>query len=120
MPRGSPDEPIREGRGLRRLPLRGAPLIDVVTVDAEAEEIGRYESGLFGLQPDVADDDAVRSGYQPTLPVTFADQNRRADGKNTRNVIKTHEDGFVQFMITSFIRDGESGVCRRTSISGKC
>lgn len=120
MPRGSPNEPIREDLRLRRLPLRGAPLIDVVAVNAETEEIGRYKSGLFGLNPDVTDDEAVGGGYYPTLPVTLANQDRGTDRKNTRNVIKAHEDGFIQFMISSFFGEGESGVCRRTSIPAKC
>lgn len=113
MPRGPPDEPIREGGGLRRLSLRQAPLINVVAVNTEAKEIGGDESGLLRLETDVADDDAVRRGDQPTLPVALANQDRGANGKNTGNVIKTHENRFVQFMISSFIRDGESGVCRR-------
>ena len=106
MPRFSSNEPTRHGDGLRRLLLPGAPLINVVAVNAKAEEIGRNEPCLPGLKADVTDDHAVSRGYQPTLPMTLADQDCRADRKNAGNVIKTHEDGFVQFMITSFIRNG--------------
>ncbi len=73
MPWGSPHQRTRDRDWLRWLLVCGAPLVDVVAVNAEAEKIGRYEADLFGLEPDAADDDAVSRGYQPALPVTFAD-----------------------------------------------
>jgi len=76
---------------LRLLWLRRTPLIDVVTIDAETEKVRGNKSGLLGLETDIADDDAVGRGDEPSLPAAFADENRGADGKNARNVIKTHE-----------------------------
>jgi hypothetical protein len=91
MPRDAPHQSIRHVGGLRRLLLRRSPLEDVVAIDAEAEEIRGDEAGLLGLKADITNDDAVGGGDDPSLPVSFADEDRGADSKNTRNVIKTHD-----------------------------
>ena len=70
---------------------QGAPADDVVSVNTEAEEIGRNETRLFGPEPDKANDDAISRGYHPSLPVMLSDEHGRADCQSTRDVIKTHE-----------------------------
>ncbi len=80
MARGTSHQRTRARGSLRWLLLGQPPLVNVVAIDAKTEEVCGDEAGLLGLKADVADDDAVGGGNQPALPVSFADEDRGADG----------------------------------------
>lgn len=65
-----------------------SPFRQVVTVEAKAEQIGRYKARLRGLQADHANDYAIRAGNDPALPQTAANQNRGDNGEHARDVIQ--------------------------------
>jgi hypothetical protein len=55
-------------------------VVDVAEIDGQTEEVRWNKAPLRGAQSDEADDEAVGSGYNPSLPQTAADHDGGDDG----------------------------------------
>ena len=68
--------------------LFGAPVDEVAGVEGDAQEVGRNEAELSGLDADHADDGAIDGGYDPALPELLANEDGSENGQNAGQIIK--------------------------------
>ncbi len=68
-----------------------APMQHVIAIYSKAEDVGGNKSELRGSNSDDADDGAVCSSNDPTLPFMPADHVGREQGKSARDVVKTKQ-----------------------------
>jgi len=77
------------------------PLHDVVAVESDTENIGGNEPGLGRLDSDYADNSAIQTCNDPTLPVPLSDENGRAECKKTRNIVEPYQSSVPQSIDTT-------------------
>jgi hypothetical protein len=79
--------------------LLGAPVEEVAGVEGDAEKIGGDKTELGGADADDADDGAVDTGDDPSLPELFADEHGGEHGQYAGEIIEPDDVEHVQHVV---------------------
>ena len=70
-----------------QLPL--APIPEVIGIESDAEQVCGHEPKLSGVKGNHTDDQAVRTGDNPSLPEFSSHEDRRKDSQHAGNIIQS-------------------------------
>jgi hypothetical protein len=87
--------PLQDGQG----DIGFSPLMDVVAINEQAEQVGGNKAPLPGMKANERDNNAVKGGQNPALPKAFAHHHSGSHGQQTRKVIQMQHACNSEFLI---------------------
>ena len=96
-----------------------SPAPEIVRIQGNAKQIGGDEAKLSGSNPHEANNDAIRTRYQPSLPQVLSHQHGRQDRKNARNVIQPYDHDYLSIRANTVLVEHGATVIPGKRASGE-